>query len=108
MFDAFYFSKKTIFYVAEEKGEVVGYISGGKNNIGNLFVSGKMHKKCIGRKLVDLFEKEAIRQGSKEIKIKASIYATTFYQRVGYKKTTGVRNVMGLQAQPMKKNLSKL
>ncbi len=105
---SFHISKKTIFYVAEEKGKIIGYISGGKDKIGNLFVSGKVHKKGVGKKLIDLFEKEALKQGSKEIKIRSSIYAIPFYQKVGYKKTTGIRNMWGLRAQPMKKVLSKL
>jgi predicted N-acetyltransferase YhbS len=67
LLDAFKITKDSIFFVAEEKNEIVGYIKGKKNKIGNLFVLGKTHKKGIGRRLVNLFEKEAIEQNSKEI-----------------------------------------
>ena len=97
------YSSTPIFLVAIENQQLVGMIRGNKNKIFNLFVNGSQHKKGIGKKLVDLFEKEAIKQNSNEIRIKASIYATLFYQKVGYKKTTGIRNFHGLQIQPMLK-----
>jgi len=94
-----------IFYVAEEDGKIVGYIKGEKNKIGNLFVLGKSHKRGIGAKLVKKLEEEAIKQGSSRIRIKASLYATLFYEKMGYKKTTGIRNFLGLKVQPMAKKL---
>ena len=103
---AFHVSSKSIFYVAEENNKIIGYIKGGKNRIGNLFVVGKVHKKGVGKKLVELFEREAKKQNSKEIKISSSIYAASFYQKMGYKKTTGIRNLHGLKIQPMKKILN--
>ena len=33
------------------------------------------------------------------------MYAVPFYQKIGYKKTTGIRNLHGLKVQPMKKVL---
>ncbi|MDZ7798253.1 MAG: GNAT family N-acetyltransferase [Patescibacteria group bacterium] len=106
LLEAFKITKDSIFYVAEENDKIFGYIKGRKNRIGNLFVLGQNHKKGIGRKLVDLFEKEAEKQNSKEIKINSSIYAVPFYQKRGYKKTTGIRNLHGLKIQPMKKVLN--
>jgi predicted N-acetyltransferase YhbS len=100
---AFNINKDSIFYVAEENDKVLGYIKGKKDRIGNLFVLGKAHKKGIGRRLVNLLETEAKKQHSKKIKICSSIYAVPFYQRMGYKKTTGIRNFHGLRIQPMKK-----
>lgn len=106
LIEAFRISRQSIFYVAEEKNKIIGYIKGDKNNIKNLFVLGEAHKKGIGKGLVALFEKEAIKQNSNKIKITASIYATPFYQKMGYKKTTGIRNWHGLKTQPMKKILN--
>ena len=54
---------------------------------------------------VPKFENEAKKWGSKEIKIRASLFSVLFYERIGYKKTTGTRNFMGLKIQPMKKVL---
>jgi GNAT superfamily N-acetyltransferase len=95
-----------IFYVAIGKDEIIGMIRGRKDKIINLYVNGSQHQKGIGRSLVQRFESEAKRLGSKEIKIHASLYATPFYQKLGYKKTTGIRNFHGLKVQPMKKILS--
>ncbi len=99
------FNKTPIFYVAIDKKKIVGMIRGKTNKISNLFVDEKYHGKGIGRKLVNMFESDARKRGGKEIKIKASLYATSFYQKMGYKKTTGIRNFIGLKIYPMKKIL---
>lgn len=101
--NVFHVSKESIFFVAEEEKKIVGYIKGNSNMIVNLFVLGNKHKKGLGRKLVLLFEKEAKRRNSRFIKIKSSLYAVPFYQKMGYKKTTGIRSFHGLKIQPMKK-----
>ena len=106
LLEAFKVTPDSIFYVAEENNKIFGYIKGRKNRIGNLFVLGQTHKKGIGKKLVDLFEKDAKKQNSNEIKIHSSIYAVPFYQKMGYKKTTGIRNLHGLKIQPMRKILN--
>lgn len=105
LLEAFCISDKSIFYVAEENSKIIGYIKGNKDRIGNLFVLENSHKKGVGKKLVELLEKEAKKQNSKEIKIRSSIYAIPFYQKMDYKKTTGVRNFHNLKIQPMKKIL---
>lgn len=97
------FQKTPIFYVAVENNQILGMIRGRLDKIVNLFVDGKHHKKGIGRLLVNKFESEARKQKSKEIRIRASLYAVTFYQKMGYKKTTGIRNFHGLKIYPMKK-----
>lgn len=94
-----------IFFVAEEGEKIVGYINGDKHYLKNLFVYGSKHKKGIGKKLYDKFEKEAVKKGSKEIKLKSSIYAVGFYEKMGFKKTTGVRNFRGIKVWPMRKVL---
>jgi len=99
------FQTTPIFYVAVEKNKILGMISGRPNKISNLYVDGKQHKKGIGRVLVNKFESEAKKHHSKEIKIRASLHATTFYQKMGYKKTTGIRNFLGSKVYPMKKVL---
>ena len=40
-----------------------------------------------------------------KIKIRASLYATSFYEKLGYKKTTGTRPFYGFKIQPMSKKL---
>jgi GNAT superfamily N-acetyltransferase len=100
------FSKKGIFLIAEEDGKVVGVARGRKEKLTTLFVKGALHNRGIGRKLMERYEKAAAATGSCEIKINASIYAVPFYEKLGYKKTTGIRNKWGLKVQPMKKNLN--
>jgi GNAT superfamily N-acetyltransferase len=99
------FLRTPIFYVAVENNKIIGMIRGGPGRIINLFVDGKQHKKGVGRLLVSKFESEAKKQKSHEIKIRASLYAIPFYQKMGYKKTTGIRNFHGLKVYPMKKVL---
>lgn len=101
------FSESKIFFVATENSKIIGMIRGKKNRFVNLFVSGKCHKKGVGKKLIDKYEKECIKKGSLEIKISSSIYAIPFYEKMGYKKTTGIRNFKGLKMQPMKKILNR-
>jgi histone acetyltransferase (RNA polymerase elongator complex component) len=100
------FAKTPIFYVAEENNKIVGMIRGLPNKISSLFVDETQHKKGVGKKLMLQFEKEAKEKKSEYIKVKASLFATSFYQKVGYKKTTGIRNFMGLKVYNMKKVLN--
>lgn len=99
------FSKSPIFFIALNKEKIVGIIRGDKDTITNLFVLGSYHKQGIAKKLMKKFEKECQNIGSKKIKIKASIFATSFYEKMGYKKTTGIRNFKDLKIQPMQKYL---
>ncbi len=99
------FSKSDIFFVAVDNKKIIGMIRGKKDRVVNLFVNGKYHKRGIGSKLMEKFEKSCIKKGSKNIKLRASIYAVSFYEKAGYKKTTGIRNFMGLKIYPMKKNV---
>jgi len=100
------FQRAPIFYVALENDKIIGMIRGRADRIVNLFVEGKRHKKGIGRLLVNKFEAEAKKKKSKEIKIRASLYATPFYQKMGYKKTSGIKNFLGLKIYPMRKILN--
>ena len=95
------FERTPIHFVAIDRSKIIGMIRGNKTRVVNLFVSGKYHGKGIGKNLLMTFERKAKKQSSSFIKIRASLYATPFYQNQGYKKTTGIRNFMGLKVQPM-------
>ncbi|MBT4849731.1 GNAT family N-acetyltransferase [Candidatus Parcubacteria bacterium] len=97
------FLNSAFIYVAVYKNKIVGMVRGRKNRGTNLFVDGTYHKMGIGRQLMQKFETSVKKIGSKEIRIRASLYAVPFYTKVGYKKTTGVRTFHGLKIQPMKK-----
>jgi GNAT superfamily N-acetyltransferase len=96
---------REISFVALEGKNFVGFLKGESDHLINLFVDGKHHGKGIGKMLMEKFESAAKKKNSREIKISASIYAIPFYERRGYKKTTGIRNKFGLKVPPMKKIL---
>ena len=97
-------------FVAEEDGEIVGVLRGRKERLASLFVRGDRHRRGIGRRLVEQFERECIRQDMTVIRVAATLYAIPFYTELGYRRTTGVRSGWsfegtGLRYQPMKKTL---
>jgi GNAT superfamily N-acetyltransferase len=103
--------RSEIVFVAETDGELVGVLRGRPYRLGSLFVRKDYHRRGVGRKLAERFEQECREQGSSVIRVAATLYAIPFYQALGYKKSTGVRNGWsfegyGLQIQPMKKVLS--
>ncbi len=98
-------------FVAEDEGEIVGVLRCRPGRLQSLFVRGDHHRQGIGRMLVERCEDECARRGSTVIHLAATLYAIPFYQAVGYKKSTGVRNCWsfdgrGMKYQPMKKDLS--
>jgi GNAT superfamily N-acetyltransferase len=84
---------------------VIGVVRGRADKIFHLFVLAKYHHAGIGRELMKKFEAEAKRLGGDKIKLNASLYAVPFYQKMGYEKSTGIRNLFGLKVWPMKKVL---
>jgi len=103
-------------WVAVNDGEIVGVLRGGRKDkqqrtvLQSLFVKGDHHRQGIGRKLVERFERECLRQGATVIRLAATLYAVPFYLAMGYKRSTGVRSGRsfegsGLQVQPMRKVL---
>ena len=99
------YSKSKIFLVAEDKEKLIGVARGRKDRLTNLFVLGSYHGRGIGKRLLRNFEEKAKKEGSREIKIRASMFATPFYLSQGYKKTTGIRTFHELKIQPLKKVL---
>ena len=100
------FRRTPICYVAIQKNEVIGIVRGFYGHLVNLFVDGRHHRKGIGRKLLDQFERRCQEDGQVLIKTNISIFAIPFYEANGYKKTTGIRNQKGLKIQPMRKRLT--
>lgn len=92
-------------FVAITGSRIVGVVRGIENRLINLFVDGKFHRRGIATRLLERFEMVCRKSGFKEIVLRASLYATPFYKSAGYKKTTGVRSLHGLEFQPMKKEL---
>lgn len=100
--------KDSILFVAEDNGRLVGVIRGNEHRVFQLFVSGTYHGRGIGRKLMELFEDKVRETGSRQINIRSSLYAIDFYERRGYRKTTGIRTLRrfgDIKYQPMRKKL---
>jgi predicted N-acetyltransferase YhbS len=98
-------------YVAEEDQQIVGVLRGRANVLASLFVRGDYHRRGIGRRLVERFERDSRKQEIEWIRVAATITAIPFYAALGYKKTTGIRPCHSfegtdLQYQPMRKALS--
>jgi len=102
--------------IAVDDGEIVGVLRGGRKDkrqrtvLQSLFVKGDHHRQGIGRKLVERFECECLRQGATVIRLAATLYAVPFYLALGYKRSTGVRSGWsfegsGIIIQPMRKVL---
>lgn len=105
--------RASMVFVAENDGEIVGVLRGRVDKMQSLFVRADCHRQGIGRKLIDRFEQECLKQGATVVKLMGTLYAVPFYQAVGYKKSTGVRSMRtfdgeGLPYQPMKKILNKV
>ena len=103
--------RSAMVFVAEDDGEIVGILRGRKARLASLFVRGDYHRQGIGRKLVERFELECLRQGSTVIRVAATLYAVPFYLAMGYQRSTGVRKGRsfegrGLKMQPMRKVLA--
>ena len=97
-------------YVGTVDGEIAGVLRGRENVLASLFVHESAHRKGLGRKLVARFEAASRALGIPWIRVASTEYAVPFYQAMGYKKTTGLRNLKsfdgtGLKYQPMKKAL---
>jgi len=98
-------------YVAETGEDLVGVLRGRDHVLASLFVRGDVHRRGIGRALVERFERDLRRRGIRWVRVAATLYAVPFYQRLGYKRTTGVRpchsfDGTDLRYQPMKKVLN--
>jgi len=85
--------KDEMFFVAEDNGEIVGYILGepmkGKMaNLGLLTVNSKLRGKGIGKKLVETFRKKCDEKGLKYILLYAPKFnknTLEFYKKCGFK-----------------------
>ena len=95
-------------FVAEVDGKFVGVLRGSMGRLHSLFVLGPYHGRGIGRRLVGEFEMECRVLGVEKITLQSSLYAVSFYQHLGYKKSSGVRRGRSFQGegflyQPMRK-----
>jgi GNAT superfamily N-acetyltransferase len=99
------FANGAVTLVAVENDKIIGFLWGRKDRIINLYIDGRYHGKGIGKKLVERYEQKVRELGTEVIKIRSSLFAVPFYEKMGYRKSTGIRPFHGLRVQPMKKIL---
>jgi GNAT superfamily N-acetyltransferase len=97
-------------FVAERDQQIVGVLRCRPGRLQSLFVREEYHRQGIGRRLVECCELWCALKGAQVIKLAATLYAVPFYEALGYKKSTGIRNGWsfeghGLRYQPMRKVL---
>lgn len=97
-------------YLAEVEGVIAGVLRGRMDRLGSLFVAKEFHRQGIARGLVEHFEETVRQKKGSVIKVASSLYAVPFYLKMGYKRSTGIRNSWsfdgyGFPIQPMRKVL---
>lgn len=105
--------RASMVFVAEDDGEIVGVLRGRKERLQSLFVRADHHRQGVGRRLVQHFEQECLRQQSTVIRLAATLYAVPFYLALGYRRSTDIRSGWsfegtGLRYQPMKKMVANM
>jgi GNAT superfamily N-acetyltransferase len=99
------FAECPIRYVALDGSHIVGTVMGTPTELKRIFVHPRCHRRGIGRRLMEMFEKDCRKLGVRKYRIISGLYAVPFYERMGCKRSTGVRMVHGLKVQPMKRVL---
>lgn len=79
-------SKTRACFVATLKKKVVGYISLEDNEIKKLFVNPGHHKLGMGKELINHIIEFSEEKNLKNLIVKSTIYAESFYKKFGFKK----------------------
>ena len=100
-------------FVAEDDNQIVGVLRCRPGRLQSLFVREDHHRQGIGRQLAERCDQVSISGGCRSITVAAAPFAIRFYEAVGYKKSTGLRNGWSFDGrdllyQPMKKVLNNL
>lgn len=85
-------SKRMDIFVASEKSKLLGTISLVGYRISRMFVLPKVQGKKIGSKLIKYVEQFAQKNGKTTLRVRSSLTAYGFYQKLGYQKTRRASN----------------
>lgn len=99
-------SKKMNIFVACEKSKLVGTISLVGDRISRMFVLPEVQGQKIGSKLIRHIEAFAKQEGKTALRVRSSLTAYGFYQKLGYQKTRRASNKFVGPIIWMKKELS--
>ena len=76
-----------MFWVAQDtSADLAGYASWHKDHLISLFVRPSLQRRGIGQALFDACEAEALRDGFEFRRIKSTLNAQSFYERLGFAK----------------------
>ena len=102
-------SRKHTIIVAEINNKIVGTGCLEKNRVRNVFVDTMLHKKGIGKKLMNKVEDIARNKNINRVYLTSSLYAEGFYRKLGYKKVrkyTEIRSEVPIDVIRMEKILN--
>jgi len=85
-------SKRMNIFVASEKSKLLGTISLVGDRISRMFVLPVFQGKKIGSKLIRHVEAFAKKEGKTILRVRSSLTAYGFYQKLGYQKTRRASN----------------
>ena len=91
--------------VAIFESKIVWVLRGTNQKLLHLFVKEWFHWNWIASNLMKIYENRLKESWVKYIKLNASMNAISYYQKIWYKKTTGIRHKKWRKLQPMKKIL---
>ncbi|MBI4235128.1 GNAT family N-acetyltransferase [Candidatus Peregrinibacteria bacterium] len=85
-------SKKMHIFVASEESKLLGTISLVGDRVSRMFVLPEFQGQKIGSKLIRCVEKFAKKEGKTILRVRSSLTAYGFYQKLGYQKTRRASN----------------
>ena len=85
-------SERMHIFVASEESKLLGTISLVGDRISRMFVLPKVQGKKIGSKLIKYLEQFAAKEGKTILRVRSSLTAYGFYQKLGYQKTRRASN----------------
>lgn len=95
-------------YLALESNIIVGFIEGRDiNRVSRLFIDKAFQRKGIASSLYKTIEDLFIKRGSQKIIAHSSLHAQKIYEKMGFKKSTGLIRCNGMVYQPMIKHIRK-
>lgn len=99
-----------IFVGQDEDGQICAILRATQDRILTLCVHDFYFFQNIGRQLLEEYEQRMLKKGVRSIKVAAPLYSVSFYLRMGYKRSTGIRISPffpngSLPGQPMKKQI---
>ena len=98
-------SDKWTFIVAEELNNIIGVGAYYKNEVHTLFVNSNYQNRGVGKNILKQLEEEIKKKYYKVLILGASINASKFYEKLGYRITHTLYNEFQMKVFEMEKDL---